>query len=159
MVCVVQRVSQASVLVDGQSVAAVPGTGLVVLCGILTTDSAADAAWMAEKIINLRIFPDDLGKMNKSVLEVGGSVLLVPNFTLAGETAKGRRPSFDKAMRPESAAPMFAAFIELVRGLGVSVVAGVFQTHMHVQLVNDGPITLIVDSVQRPGSGAPGLGA
>lgn len=117
--------------------------------GFECTDTDAALPWMAEKIVNLRIFEDDEGKMNRSVLDVGGSILLVPNFTLAGDCAKGRRPSFDRAMRPEQAELMFARFVALVesRVSAPTVVrTGIFRADMKVSLVNDGPITLVLDT-------------
>src|SRR5690606_16788617 len=128
------------------------GVGLVVLVGILCDDTEADRRYVADKIVNLRIFPDappPEGKMNLSVLEVsggGGGVLLVPNFTVPGDTRKGRRPSFAAAMKPPEAEREFERLAEAVRSLGCNVQTGVFGAHMHVALVNDGPVTVIVDS-------------
>jgi D-tyrosyl-tRNA(Tyr) deacylase len=142
---VVQRVLKASVEVEGREVGAIE-RGLVVLVGIEESDTPADRAWMAEKIPNLRIFEDEQGKMNKSVLEVGGSVLLVPNFTVAGDARKGRRPSFDNAMRPERSEGEFGELARAVGASGVPVATGVFRAHMLVSLVNDGPVTIWLDS-------------
>lgn len=128
MRAVVQRVLSASVTVDGVVRASID-QGLLVFVGLESSDTGASLPWMAEKIVNLRIFEDDEGKMNRSVLDVGGSMLLVPNFTLAGDCAKGRRPSFDRAMRPEQAEPMFARFVSLVESrvnLPTVVRAGLF---------------------------------
>lgn len=119
------------------------------LAGFEGTDTEDGLPWMAEKVVNLRIFEDDQGKMNRSVLDVSGSILLVPNFTLAGDCAKGRRPSFDRAMRPELAEPMFARFASLVESRvspPTAVRLGVFRADMKVSLVNDGPITLVLDT-------------
>jgi D-aminoacyl-tRNA deacylase len=146
--CVLQRVLSASVTVDGAERAQI-GQGLLALVGLETTDTDAQLCWMAEKLPNLRIFEDDQGKMNRSVLDAGGSILLVPNFTLAGECAKGRRPSFDRAMRPEQAEPMFASFAALVAAAFPTpdrVQLGVFRANMKVALINDGPITLVLDA-------------
>lgn len=142
---VVQRVSSASVVVDGKTVADIP-RGLLVLVGFATTDTQTQLPWAADKIAHLRIFEDDQGKMNRSVLDIAGHVLLVPNFTLCGNAQQGRRPSFDGAMRPEHAEPMFNQLAALVKERGVPVQTGVFRAHMHVTLTNDGPITLAIDA-------------
>lgn len=142
---VVQRVGSASVAVEGEEVASI-GVGLVALVGIEAGDGRRDAEWTAEKLAHLRVFEDAGGKMNLSVLEVGGSVLLVPNFTVAGDASKGRRPGFDGAMRPEHAGPLFEVLAGLTAGLGVRVGRGVFRAAMTVSLVNDGPVTLVVQS-------------
>lgn len=133
--------------VDGRAVASLdaPG-GLVVLAGLEERDTADDRRWMAEKIANLRIFADDQGRMNLGVLDVGGSVLMVPNFTVAGDATKGRRPSFDNAMRPPRAAEEFALLVAAVRTHCPRVCEGVFGTHMHIELVNDGPVTIVLQS-------------
>lgn len=152
MLCVVQRARSARVVVDDRSVGAIdhPAGGLVVLCGLLEDDAEADLRWMAEKLVNLRIFADEQGKMNRSLLETGGALLLVPNFTLAGEASRGRRPSFDRAMKPERSEGEFARFVEMCRGHTRRVETGVFRAHMLVELVNDGPITIVLDSRSRP---------
>ncbi len=144
MKAVVQRVLRGSVEVEGRVVASIE-RGLVVLVGIQVADGAAEVGWVAEKVAHLRIFEDAAGKMNLSVNDVGGEVLLVPNFTVAGEARKGRRPSFDGAMRPETAEPMFAELAKAVAGQGVRVQTGVFRTHMLVGLVNDGPVTILLE--------------
>lgn len=144
MRAVVQRVVRAAVTCDGETRAI--GPGLVVLVGIYESDEARDRAWMAEKVANLRIFVDDAGKMNRSVLDIGGSILLVPNFTVAGDAKKGRRPSFDLAMRPERAGPEFERLVEDVRTTGVRVERGFFGGDMLVEIANDGPITIVLDS-------------
>ena len=149
MRCVLQRVSSVSVEVEGTLRASAPEGGLLVLAGLEETDTVEDVRWMAEKIVHLRIFADEQGKMNKSVVDVGGTIVLVPNFTLAGEAARGRRPSFDKAMRPERSEGEFAAFVEMVRAIHPRVETGVFRAHMKVALVNDGPITIWLDSRAR----------
>lgn len=147
MKAVIQRVSGASLSVDGREVAAVaaPG-GLVVLAGLEDRDTAEDRRWMAEKIVNLRIFSDAQGKMNLSVLDLGGTVMMVPNFTVAGDAGKGRRPSFDRAMRPERAKEEFGLLCAAVRASCPRVSEGVFGAHMHVSLVNDGPVTILLES-------------
>jgi D-tyrosyl-tRNA(Tyr) deacylase len=145
MRAVVQRVSSASVAAGGRTVSSI-GRGLLVLVGIEAADTAAQIAWLAEKVVNLRIFEDQQGKLNLSVQEVQGSVLLVPNFTVAGDARKGRRPSFDNAMRPEAAEPLFRELVAATRAKGVPVETGVFRTEMAVSLVNDGPITLVLES-------------
>lgn len=147
MRAVVQRVSSGSVVVDGREVGRV-ARGLVVLVGILATDTEADAARLADKVANLRIFEDAAGKMNLSVKDVGGGVLLIPNFTVAGDASQGRRPSFDTAMRPEHAEPMFVHVLEAVRSQGVPVATGVFRATMEVTIVNDGPVTIWLDTAR-----------
>jgi D-tyrosyl-tRNA(Tyr) deacylase len=144
---VVQRVSQASVEVNGVVVGAI-GCGLVVLVGVVPTDSEADARIAASKIAGLRIFRDPDGKMNLSMADVGGSMLVVSQFTLAGDVRKGRRPSFVNAARPDVAEPLIAVFCDAVSDGGIPVEQGVFGADMKVNLVNDGPITLIVDTCE-----------
>lgn len=147
MKAVVQRVSTASLTVDGGEVAAVaPPGGLVVLIGLEERDTADDRKWMADKLVNLRIFTDAQGKLNLSILDIGGSVMLVPNFTVAGDAAKGRRPSFDNAMKPARAKDEFALLCAAVRTACPRVCEGVFGAHMHVSLINDGPITILLES-------------
>jgi D-aminoacyl-tRNA deacylase len=141
---VVQRVSQASVTVDGRMVASCD-VGLLVLVGFENGDTQAQLPWAASKLAELRIFADDVGKMNLSVAQAQGSIILVPNFTLAGDCIKGRRPSFDRALAPELARAWFDQLAELVRQHNVPVSTGVFAAHMHVTLTNDGPITLVID--------------
>jgi len=148
MLAVIQRVQESSVSVDNQEVACI-GAGLLVLLGVATEDSAKDAAYLAEKIPHLRIFEDDKGKMNRSLLDTGGSMLVVSQFTLLGDCRKGRRPSFIKAARPEVAVPLYESFTAQVRDKGVHVETGRFQAMMAVHLVNDGPVTLILDSKQK----------
>lgn len=153
MRAVVQRVSRASLTVDDRAVAAIgaPG-GLVVLAGLEERDTADDRRWMAEKIANLRVFADGQGRMNLGVLEVGGSVLMVPNFTVAGDATRGRRPSFDNAMRPPRAQEEFALLVAAVRAHCPRVCEGVFGAHMHVELVNDGPVTIVLQSPGAAGT-------
>ncbi|HZW08278.1 MAG TPA: D-aminoacyl-tRNA deacylase [Phycisphaerales bacterium] len=145
MKAVVQRVDSASVDVGGERIASI-GRGLLVLAAVAADDAERDREWMAEKLVHLRVFTDDAGKMNLSVLDVGGEMLLVPNFTVAGETGKGRRPAFDRAMKPPRAQSEFDALVGSVRARGVPAQTGAFGAHMHVSLVNHGPVTLIVDS-------------
>lgn len=145
MRAVIQRVSRASVTVDGR-VAGKIGAGLLILVGVSRTDNPEAAAYLAEKIANLRIFPDEQGKMNLSLLDAGGSALVVSQFTLYGDTRGGRRPSYIQAAPPEEASGLYEEFIRSMRALGVSVETGVFQAHMQVELVNDGPVTILLDS-------------
>lgn len=145
MRALVQRVSAAKVEVDGAVVGEIPG-GVLVLLGVAKPDTSADAAYLAEKIAGLRIFSDDAGKMNLSLLETGGAMLTVSQFTLYGDCRKGRRPSFDSAAPAEQARALYEHFVAEVRRLGLRVETGVFQAHMQVSLVNDGPVTLLVES-------------
>jgi D-tyrosyl-tRNA(Tyr) deacylase len=144
MRAVVQRVSRACVVIDDQSVGEI-GSGLLILLGVTHSDTAEVAAWLADKIIGLRIFNDADGKMNRSVAEVGGGVLVVSQFTLYGDCRKGRRPSFIDAAPPEIAVPLYEAFINAIKAQGVPVATGRFGAMMQVELVNDGPVTVIVD--------------
>jgi len=141
---VLQRVTSASVTVDGQTVGAV-GPGLLVLAGVARDDLPAGAARLAAKVAALRIFGDDEGKMNRSLVEVGGEALVVSQFTLCADTRKGHRPSFVDAARPEVAVPVLAAFVGSLRSHGVGVAEGRFGAHMEVSLVNDGPVTIVLD--------------
>jgi D-tyrosyl-tRNA(Tyr) deacylase len=143
----IQRVSEARVTVDG-SATGVIGRGLVVLLGVGQQDGEAEVDFLAEKIVGLRIFEDDAGKMNRSLAEVGGAMLVVSQFTLYGDARKGRRPSFTDAAPPELAERLYEAFVARVRSLGVRVETGVFRAHMLVSLVNDGPVTLWLDTVE-----------
>ncbi len=142
---VVQRVARAAVRVDRQVVGEV-GQGLLVLLGVAEGDSPEECRWMADKLAQLRIFEDEAGKMNRSVLDVGGSVLLVSQFTLLGDTRKGNRPSFVGAAPPEQASALYEEVAALLRARSVPVATGVFRAHMEVELVNDGPVTLLLDS-------------
>lgn len=145
MRAVVQRVSSASVTVDGEIVGRI-GRGFVVLLGVAEEDTQDDVNAMAAKIIGLRVFEDDAGKMNRSLQEVGGAMLVVSQFTLLGDCRKGRRPSFIAAARPEMADRLYQSFVAEVRGQGIPTETGRFQQHMDVALVNDGPVTLLLDS-------------
>jgi D-tyrosyl-tRNA(Tyr) deacylase len=148
MRAVVQRVTQARVEVDG-AVTGEIGGGLLVLLGVGKSDTAADAEFLAEKLAGLRIFSDEAGKMNRSVLDAGGAILAVSQFTLYGDCRKGRRPGFDLAAPAEQARELYEHFVAAARRAGVRVETGVFQAHMAVSLVNDGPVTLIVESPTR----------
>lgn len=143
----VQRVSRASVTVDGQ-VSGEIGPGLLVLLGVAVGDTPAAAVQLAEKIAGLRIFDDDQGKMNRSVADVGGSVLVVSQFTLLGDARKGRRPSYTAAAPPELAEELYEFFAALVRERGIPVATGRFRQHMEVSLVNSGPVTLLLDTAE-----------
>lgn len=145
MRAVLQRVSQASVTVEGEPVGAI-GPGLLVLLGVKDGDTAADAKYLADKVANLRIFADDVGKMNLSVLDAGGAVLAVSQFTLYGDCRRGRRPDFFQAARPEAARALYEQFVSELRTLGLKVEVGRFQAHMQVALVNDGPVTMLLES-------------
>lgn len=147
MRAVVQRVREASVAVDGQVVAAIE-RGLLVLLGVTHTDGEAEAAALARKIAGLRIFEDEAGKFNQALGDVGGALLVVSQFTLYGDARKGRRPSFTDAARPEQAEPLIGRFVDLLRGAGLSVQTGVFGAIMAVNLVNDGPVTLWLDTAE-----------
>jgi D-tyrosyl-tRNA(Tyr) deacylase len=142
---VVQRVSEAAVSVDGETVAAI-GRGLVVLVGIGKGDTTADVDGMAEKIVHLRVFPDGAGQMNLSVTEVAGDILVVSQFTLYGDCRKGRRPSYAEAALPADAQPLYEQLVVRLRTSGRAVREGVFRAMMQVRLVNDGPVTLLLDS-------------
>jgi D-tyrosyl-tRNA(Tyr) deacylase len=147
---VLQRVSAARVVVAGEVVGEV-GRGWLVLLGVAHADTPAEAAKLADKVANLRAFPDDDGKMNRSVQDVGGGVLVVSNFTLYADCRKGRRPSFIAAARPEQAEPLCRAFADGLRALGVPVAEGRFGADMQVELVNDGPVTLVLDTAEDAG--------
>jgi len=141
---VVQRVSQASVTVDGRVVGQIR-QGLVILLGVKTGDTEAEARWLAKKIAGLRIFSNDEGKFNLSVHDVGGAALVVSQFTLYGDTRKGRRPSFTDAAPPDLAEPLVDRFVEYLRAEGLSVETGVFGAVMQVEIHNDGPVTLLLE--------------
>lgn len=145
MRAVVQRVSYARVIVDGR-IAGEIGPGLMVLVAVSREDSPAVPAGMAEKIVHLRIFGDEQGKMNRSLLDTGGAVLAVSQFTLYGDARGQRRPSFVRAAGPEQGKAIYEEFVRALRALGVRVETGVFQAHMSVELANDGPVTILLDS-------------
>ena len=142
---VIQRVSRASVSVDGRVVGQI-GPGLVVFVGVASGDEATDIDYTASKIRDLRIFGDDQGRMNRSVVEVGGEVLVISQFTLLGDVRKGRRPGFDGAAPPQVARTAYDDLIVRLRDSGLRVATGVFQAHMQIDLVNDGPVTILLDS-------------
>lgn len=145
MRAVLQRVSRASVEVDGAAVGRI-GPGWLVLLGVARGDDDTDAARLADKVVNLRAFEDDQGKLNRSVVEAGGAVLVVSQFTLLGDCRAGRRPSFTEAAEPAEAERLYLRFADLVRASGVEVATGVFRAMMNVELVNEGPVTLLLDS-------------
>ena len=145
MRAVLQRVTRARVLVDGNVTGEI-GPGLAVLVAVGREDTAATAASMAEKIVNLRIFSDEQGKMNRSLLELGGAVLAVSQFTLYGDARGQRRPSFIQAAPPEQGKPLYEEFVGALRAFGLRIATGVFQAHMSVEIVNDGPVTILLDS-------------
>ena len=142
---VIQRVLQAQVKITGQSTGQID-KGLLVYLSVGGDDTLKDAEFIAEKLVNLRIFADEAGKMNRSLLEVGGGILLVSNFTLHGDCRKGRRPSFDNAAEPKSAEQLYEKVIDLIAEQGVTVEKGTFGEHMHVSCINDGPVTFLLDS-------------
>jgi len=142
---VVQRVAQAAVIVGDETVGSI-GSGLVVLLAVAADDAAQSAAAMAEKVAHLRIFDDDAGKLNRSVMDVGGSVLVVSQFTLYGDTSRGRRPSFIRAAAPAHAEVLCEEFVARLRALGVPVATGRFRAKMVVEIHNDGPVTLVLDA-------------
>ncbi|MBM3496638.1 MAG: D-tyrosyl-tRNA(Tyr) deacylase [Armatimonadetes bacterium] len=145
MRAVIQRVSHASVAIGGAETASIE-TGLLVLVAVHASDGDADAAYIAEKTVGLRVFPDDDGKMNLSVAEAGGGVLVISQFTLYGDVRRGRRPSFIEAAPPEIAVPLYERVCAGIARSGVPVSRGVFGAHMEVGLVNDGPVTILLDS-------------
>jgi D-aminoacyl-tRNA deacylase len=145
MRAVVQRVSRASVRVGGEVVGRI-GSGLVVLLGVAVGDVHKDAESLAERAVNLRIFPDEAGQMNRSLLEVRGGLLVVSQFTLLGDARKGRRPSYIDAAPPEEANQLYSLFVSRARDSGLEVAAGVFRADMDVELVNQGPVTILLDS-------------
>ena len=143
---VLQRVRRAEIRVDGEPVGVI-GRGVVLLVGVERGDSVADAEVLADKVVDLRIFPDDTGRPGRSVVDVGGAVAVVSQFTLAADVRRGRRPSFVRAAAPEVAAPLVDAVVDRIAARGVDVAAGVFGAMMEVELVNDGPFTLVLDVV------------
>lgn len=145
MRALIQRVTNARVEVDGTTTGRIE-TGLVVLLGVTKSDSQADADYLIDKIANLRIFSDDAGKMNRSLVDVGGSLLVVSQFTLYGDCRKGRRPGFDLAAPTEQARALYEYFVQKGRQSGIHVETGVFQAHMQVSLTNDGPVTFMLES-------------
>jgi D-tyrosyl-tRNA(Tyr) deacylase len=156
MRAVIQRVSEARVTVDERDCASM-GKGLLVLLAAGQGDTDKEVDWMADKIVNLRIFPDDQDRMNRSLLDSGGEMIVVSQFTLYGDCRKGRRPSFVHALQPEAAEELCEKFTQKVRSLGIPCGSGVFGAHMLVSLVNDGPVTLLVDSALPRRSGKKGF--
>ncbi|SNB46767.1 D-aminoacyl-tRNA deacylase [Geobacter sp. DSM 9736] len=152
MKAVIQRVLRSSVEVEGKTVGEIR-EGILVLLGVEKGDGTADAEWMAEKIVNLRIFEDQAGKMNLSALDVGAGILAVSQFTLAGNCSKGRRPSFDSAAPPEEANRLYEYFVTRIEETGLPVATGIFQADMKVSLINDGPVTFILESPKKSGQG------
>jgi len=148
MRAVIQRVLRATVSVEAVVVGSI-GEGLLVLLGVTAGDTEQDVAWMVEKVVNLRVFSDLAGKMNLSVRDRDGALLVVSQFTLYGDCSRGRRPSFDAAAPAEQARSLYESFLSRVRETGLSVEAGLFQAHMAVELLNDGPVTLVVDSPRK----------
>ena len=148
MRAVIQRVAEAGIKVSGEQIAKI-GRGLVVLVGIGRDDNDDDILWLANKIINLRIFEDEAGKFNYSILDIKGEILLVPQFTLYGDCRKGRRPSFDYAMPPDKAKEMFTRLFNYLQTQNLKVQKGIFGAKMDVELVNAGPVTIILDSKQK----------
>ncbi len=148
MKIVIQRVSRAAVTVDGETVSSM-AAGFLLLVAVERADTREDLLWCAGKVAGLRIFEDDAGKMNRDLAQVGGEILAVSQFTLVGSVRRGRRPSFAGAARPEQAEPMFNEFVEALRVTGVQVQTGTFGAHMKVELCNDGPVTLLLDSSDR----------
>ncbi len=146
MRAVIQRVSEADVSVEGEMIAAI-GTGLVVLVGVATEDTEHDAMTLATKLVGLRIFPDDDRKMNRSIVDAGGSMLLISQFTLLADIRKGRRPAFNEAAPPEIAEPLLATLAAAIEAEGVEVEQGRFGAMMDVSLTNDGPVTIVIDVV------------
>lgn len=144
----IQRVSRARVVVEGEVTGAI-GRGLLVLLGVAGRDTGNDLSWLADKIVGLRIFEDDQGKMNRSLTEAGGAMLVVSQFTLYGDCRKGRRPSFVDAAPPEQAERMYDEFVAHVRRQGIEVATGRFRAHMEVELVNDGPVTIWIDTEEK----------
>ena len=149
MIAVVQRVSESSVSIDGE-VKGSTGTGLMILLGVEEADDQEDVTWLSRKIANMRIFPDEAGVMNRSIIEVDGEALVISQFTLHASTKKGNRPSYIKAARPETAIPLYEAFkTQLSTDLGKEVASGEFGADMKVALINDGPVTIIIDTKDK----------
>ena len=147
MRAVIQRVSRAKVVVDGETVGEI-GRGLLVFLGVAQADTQADADYVADKMTGLRIFEDDEGRMNRAVAELGGAVLVVSQFPLYGDVRRGKRPSFDAAASPQKARELYEYFVNRIRGAGLHCETGKFQEMMQVELVNDGPVTILLDSTK-----------
>ncbi len=151
MRAVIQRAARASVTLKGTGERRAIGPGMVTLLGVAPGDTVAEAVWLAEKLAGLRVFEDEGGRMNLSLLETGGAMLVVSQFTLLGDARKGRRPSFTGAAPPDVAEPLYRAFVQAVRALGVPVETGEFGADMRVEIANDGPVTLLVETPGRAG--------
>lgn len=145
MIALVQKVKKASVKINGKTVSQI-GKGILVFIGIEKEDKVSDAEYLVNKISNLRIFEDERGKMNLSVKDIKGEIMVISEFTLAGDCKKGLRPSFDRAMKPEDAQKLYKVFVDLMKQTGIPVKEGVFRSFMHVSLVNEGPVTFIINS-------------
>ncbi|WP_417911787.1 D-aminoacyl-tRNA deacylase [Candidatus Electronema sp. TJ] len=148
MRAVIQRVSKASVTVNGRETGAI-GAGLLTLLGVHEADKQQDIVWLAEKVVNLRIFDDEAGLMNRSLVDTGGAMLVVSQFTLLGDCRCGRRPSWSEAAKPEQAKHLYLDFIEAVKSCGIVTACGEFQAMMEVSLVNSGPVTMLLDSQKK----------
>ena len=148
MRALMQRVASAAVLIDAAEVASI-GPGLVVLLGVADGDDGADAQWVVDKVVNMRIFADEAGRFNRSALDVDGGLLVVSQFTLYADTRRGRRPDFTRAAAPEEANRLYEAAVAMFRDTGLNVATGEFQAYMQVRLQNDGPVTIMVDSADR----------
>lgn len=148
MIALVQKVSKAEVIVNSETTGKI-GKGLMILAGIFADDTMKDLEYCARKCSELRIFPDEDDNMNLSLLDVGGDILVISNFTLCARVRKGRRPSFDRAMKPPHSENLFDVFVKLLRDRNINVETGVFGEHMDVTLTNDGPVTIIVDSTEK----------
>jgi D-tyrosyl-tRNA(Tyr) deacylase len=153
MRAVVQRVTRGRCTVADEVTGAI-GAGLVVLVGVSASDSDGDAAWLARKVAGLRIFADDQGRMNRDIRDARGAALVIPQFTLYGDARHGRRPDFTRAAAPAEAQPMFESFCRVLAAEGVPVERGRFREHMQIELVNDGPVTLVIETPPPPGAGA-----
>jgi D-tyrosyl-tRNA(Tyr) deacylase len=148
---VLQRVTEARVIVQECTVGSIQ-IGLVALLGVSRTDTRADADYLLKKVLEVRIFPDDAGRMNRNIQEIGGAILIVSQFTLLADCRRGRRPSFDRAAPPDQALALYNYFVSEARRSSVPVETGIFQASMKVSLVNDGPVTLVIDSAEATGS-------
>jgi len=148
MIAVWQRVSEAKVKVNGKSIARI-GRGALILLGVEKADTEKDAAFIADKCVHLRLFENEEGRFDRSLLEIGGQILLVSQFTLFGDCRKGRRPSFSRAAEPEKAKGLYQRTAELIKSRGIEISTGIFQARMQVSLVNDGPVTVLLDSRKR----------